>query len=163
MAQLLQWSKTALEIHDLDRYCHVQMVIALSDCVKPVFAQQQQLQFGQTAGTHQSTATPCGHSDQAVRCSDVTFDRVQMLYWTRFLACSLTKCIVRLTLDCNDYLRHASVMHISASCSLPCLTAYCIRLSMMQAFYQALQISAFVGTCIWNPIYKSASHLRKRR
>jgi hypothetical protein len=32
--------------------------------------------------------------------------------------------------------------------SSPCMTAYCIRISMIQAFYQALQTNALLGTCI---------------
>ena len=50
----------------------------------------------------------------------------------------------------------ASEVHCNASRSLtqPCLTAYCIRcnISMIQAFYQALQVSVSSGKCIWDPI-----------
>ncbi len=55
----------------------------------------------------------------------------------------------------------ASKMHFNALRSLtqPCLTAYCntyylmqyvhTPIAMIQAFYQALQISVSMGKCIW--------------
>jgi len=52
----------------------------------------------------------------------------------------------------------ASEMHFNALHSLtqPCLTAYCIRCNtpMIQALYQALQISVSLGKCIWDPMYQ---------
>ncbi len=45
---------------------------------------------------------------------------------------------------------------IGANLHYRCLTAYCIwcSTSMLQAFYQALQISVSLGKCIWDPIYQ---------
>ena len=52
----------------------------------------------------------------------------------------------------------ASEMHFNALRSLtqPCLTAYYIgyNIPMIQALYQALQISVSLGKCIWDPIHQ---------
>ncbi len=51
----------------------------------------------------------------------------------------------------------ASEMHVNASC----LTAYCnwCNTPMIQALYQALQMSVPLGKCIWDPIYQGSVHI----
>lgn len=45
-------------------------------------------------------------------------------------------------------LRHLAAFYALRSLTQLCMTAECGRLSMMQAFFQPLQVSALLGKCV---------------